>query len=90
MLRTLVVCGLLLGACGAYADVLLIDEIAAARASAGQRPARGTSMDSVEARFGAPSLRQPAVGEPPIARWEYPGFVVFFEHQLVIHAVAVP
>lgn len=53
------------------------------------RPARGMSMDKVEATFGAPTRRQPAVGEPPITRWEYPGFVVYFEHHLVIHTVGV-
>jgi hypothetical protein len=45
------------------------------------------SMDKVEARFGAPTNRAPAVGDPPITRWEYPGFVVFFEHNLVLHSV---
>jgi hypothetical protein len=29
-----------------------------------------------------------AVGQPPIARWVYPSFVVYFERNLVIHAVA--
>lgn len=53
------------------------------------RPARGMSMERVEATFGAPSQRTPAVGEPPISRWEYPGFVVYFENQLVIHTVAI-
>jgi hypothetical protein len=53
------------------------------------RPARGMSMDKVEATFGAPTHRLPAVGEPPITRWEYPGFVVYFEHQRVIHTVAI-
>jgi hypothetical protein len=47
-------------------------------------------MATVEARFGAPSLQQSAVGEPPITRWDYPGFVVFFEHDRVIHSVATP
>jgi len=53
-----------------------------------ERPARGLTMDKVEAKFGAPSRRDPAVGEPPITRWEYPGFVVYFERDRVIHAVA--
>jgi hypothetical protein len=56
--------------------------------ASGERPSRGMSMDKVEATYGAPSKRVPSVGEPPISRWEYPGFVVYFEHQLVIHAVA--
>lgn len=50
-------------------------------------PARGMSMEKVEATFGAPSERIPPVGEPPITRWKYPGFEVYFEHQLVIHTV---
>lgn len=57
--------------------------------SSADRPARGMSMDKVEAVYGAPSRRDAAVGEPPITRWEYPGFVVYFEHQYVIHSVGV-
>ena len=53
------------------------------------RPARGMTMQKVEATYGAPASRVPAVGTPPIARWEYPGFVVFFEHDHVIHTVAI-
>jgi len=53
-----------------------------------ERPSRGMSMDKVEATYGAPTRRVPAVGEPPITRWEYPGFVVYFEHNLVLHSVA--
>ena len=44
-------------------------------------------MADVEARFGAPQARHPAVGEPPITRWDYAGFAVFFERDRVIHAV---
>jgi hypothetical protein len=29
----------------------------------------------------------PAVGEPPISRWEYTGYTVYFEHDLVLHSV---
>jgi len=43
-------------------------------------------MENVEARFGQPTSRVAAVGEPPITRWEYPGFIVYFEHDLVLHA----
>lgn len=56
-------------------------------------PARGTSMAGVEARFGPPTRRLAAVGDPPITRWVYPGFVVYFEHDHVVHtisAVAAP
>jgi len=53
------------------------------------RPTRGMSMEKVEATFGAPTNRAAPVGEPPITRWEYPGFTVYFEHQYVIHTVAI-
>jgi hypothetical protein len=51
-------------------------------------PSRGLTMAQVEQRFGAPSNRIAAIGQPPITRWVYPSFVVYFEHNLVIHAVA--
>lgn len=54
--------------------------------TAGQ-PTRGMSMDRVEAKFGQPDRRIPAVGDPPITRWEYPNFIVYFEHNLVLHSV---
>jgi hypothetical protein len=50
-------------------------------------PARGTSMNQVERQFGAPVERVAAVGRPPITRWVYPGMVVFFEYEHVVHAV---
>ena len=75
----------------ALAGPALADELKMTPApeASGDRPARGMSMDKVEATYGAPTRRVPAIGEPPITRWEYPGFVVYFEHNLVIHAVAV-
>ncbi len=49
------------------------------------KPTRGMSQESVQANFGAPQSTVAAIGDPPISRWEYSGFVVFFEHNLVIH-----
>ena len=60
---------------------------AATRADAVATPARGTSMAQVERQFGAPAERIAAVGQPPISRWVYPGMVVFFEYDHVVHAV---
>lgn len=71
----------------ARADTLLIDNIDASKATASSRPHAGMSMDKVEAQFGAPIEKHSAVGEPPITRWDYPSFSVYFEYQLVIHAV---
>jgi hypothetical protein len=46
-------------------------------------------MSAVEAKFGSPANRHAAVGAPPITRWDYAGFVVFFERERVIDAVAI-
>ena len=51
------------------------------------RPTQGMSMAEVEQQFGRPEQKSSAVGEPPITRWTYNDFVVFFEHNLVIHSV---
>lgn len=50
-------------------------------------PARGLTMKQVQARFGHPRHRHPPVGHPPITRWDYPGFVVVFEYNIVQHTV---
>jgi hypothetical protein len=70
------------------ADTLVVDAATAARESAAERPSRGMTLATVERRWGEPESRSAAVGRPPITRWEYPGFVVFFEDQHVVHAVA--
>jgi len=58
-------------------------------ASVPEHPARGATMAQVEARFGMPVRKYAAVGDPPITRWDYPGFSVFFEHNLTLHSVMV-
>ena len=80
---TLIALGL---AATATADTLLLEGISVDAATADMRPRRGMSMESVEARYGAPASRVSAIGEPPISRWEYPGFIVYFEYQHVVHA----
>ena len=64
---------------GASADSLGYD--------ASGRPTRGTTQASVEARYGAPQKADEAVGDPPISKWHYEKFVVYFEYDRVIHAV---
>ncbi len=51
------------------------------------RPVQGMTMASVEQKFGQPQQKSAPVGEPPITRWTYSDFVVYFEHNLVIHSV---
>ena len=51
-------------------------------------PTRGMTMEFVEANFGSPTSRRAPVGDPPITRWEYQQFIVYFEYKRVIHSVA--
>ena len=72
------------------ADVLLIERVEAGRTV--ELPRRGEQMAQVERRFGAPQQRHPPVGggspqHPPITRWDYPEFSVYFEHHHVVNAV---
>lgn len=78
--------GLILGGTAvSRADTLVIDAV---RQSAGvECPAKGQSMADVEARFGAPNSKEPAIGQPPITRWIYADFTVYFEGDTVLHAV---
>lgn len=68
----------------ANADVLIIEKLEAART---EMPGRGMSMERVQGRFGAPQSVSGPIGDPPITRWDYQGFVVVFEHRFVIHSV---
>ncbi len=71
------------------AETLVVGDQVQLRASSVATPTRGSTMSTVESRFGAPRSRQEAVGQPPITRWDYASFSVYFEHERVIHAVAV-
>lgn len=84
---------LLLAAPAVQADTLLLDGIEVDRQSSTERPRAGMSMTQVESSYGSPAQRHAPVGgataeHPPITRWDYPSFSVYFEHDRVIHAVA--
>ena len=73
------------------ADTLLMDNVQSSTQA--DVPHRGMSMDAVRARFGNPVTEHPAVPtnegplHPPITRWDYPGYSVFFENSTVLHTV---
>jgi len=50
-------------------------------------PGRGMTMEQVEARFGDPKTKIPAVGDPPITRWDYGSYTVYFERNIVLDTV---
>ncbi len=88
MLRKAMFATLLMVSLGgaASADTLLVEGIKVAGQSG--HPARGTTKAEVIAQFGEPAGRRGPVGEPPISSWEYDPFVVYFEYDYVLHAVA--
>ena len=51
------------------------------------KPKSGMSMDQESSKFGEPNNKMAAVGDPPITRWEYDQYTVYFEYDRVIHAV---
>jgi outer membrane protein assembly factor BamE (lipoprotein component of BamABCDE complex) len=71
----------------AAAATVAVDNGIAVKESDTATPTRGMTMNQVAAKFGAPVTKIPAVGKPPISRWEYPGFIVYFEADHVIHSV---
>ena len=77
----------------AAAETIVVDDQVQVRQSPTPVPQRGLPMDEVEKQFGAPVTRHAAVGggsshQPPITRWDYHGFSVFFERDRVIDAGA--
>lgn len=70
------------------AEELLVDHIRGMRDSAPVEIPRGRSMEQVKANRGEPDEVRGPVGEPPITRWIYDDFTVYFEKDRVIHAVA--
>ncbi len=88
-------CLLALGATAQADDVAMPADAAVQQAVSpkpASLPAKGQSMKQVLKRFGQPQLRhKPAGGDtpkhPPITRWDYPGFSVFFEHSHVVDTV---
>ena len=73
----------------AMAETIAVDDSIAVKEPGVPSPTRGMSMQQVESKFGAPSAKSQAVGQPPITRWDYSGFAVYFEYDHVIHSVAL-
>lgn len=69
----------------ATANTLLVERTQRAQEQA--VPRKGSTMVDVESQYGAPQEKRDAVGKPPISRWVYPAFTVYFEREYVINAV---
>jgi len=80
---------LVLGCCaslGLSADVLNINGNRNVVQSS-NTPTRGMTKEQVLNRFGEPQSRRAAVGDPPISRWNYSGYSVYFEYNIVLHSL---
>jgi hypothetical protein len=82
---SLAACYGLLTAGSLAADVLLIEEVR--QADRMDLPANGMTQSDVRNRFGAPTKEDAPVGDPPITRWDYNGWSVYFEYDLVLYTV---
>ncbi|MCW8841678.1 MAG: hypothetical protein OQL05_10290 [Gammaproteobacteria bacterium] len=51
-------------------------------------PVKGMSKAQVEQVFGKPRQILAPIGDPPISRWVYESYTVYFEYSHVIHSVA--
>lgn len=88
--QTLLVLALAVASAVASADTLVVEAVSKdpENSAAGLvRPKSGISMTQVEQKFGAPAKQVPQVGDPPITRWVYDRFTVYFENDRVIHSV---
>lgn len=55
-------------------------------------PTKGMNKSTVVARYGQPTAKRPPVGgssrqQPPITRWDYDDYSVFFEYDHVVDTV---
>lgn len=52
-----------------------------------ERPGNGQSREDVMQQYGPPQEMTDPVGDPPISRWTYPNYSVYFEYDRVLHTV---
>ena len=78
--------GMATAASPSLAETLIIEGISSQDGSS-ELPAAGITKSRVASDWGEPASRIAAVGEPPISRWDYGNFVVYFEYDHVIHTV---
>lgn len=77
----------LLGAAAAHAETVVIPLGQQGKAWQVETPRKGITKAAVEAQYGAPSTRGAPVGDPPITKWDYEQFTVYFEYDHVVHSV---
>jgi hypothetical protein len=88
MTRIVFIAFLLLTTGASFADVLILDEVRQVEKM--DLPENGQTKSAIESKFGAPESRAPAVGDPPISRWDYGNYSVYFEYDRVLFSVLHP
>ncbi len=71
-----------------WMPVILFTSLATLANASDSLPQRGMIMTDVALHFGEPTQKLAAVGNPPITRWVYPGYIVYFQGDYVINSVA--
>jgi len=88
MTRIVFIAFLLLMSGAVFADVLILDEVR--QVARMTLPENGQTKSNTEAKFGTPEQKHQAVGDPPISRWDYGQYSVYFEYDRVLFSVLHP
>lgn len=89
ILRLALASSLFIAAFSVSADTLLINAINNAPPndpSGIPRPTNGQTMNMVLTKYGEPKERLAPVGIPPITRWVFDRFTVYFEGKIVVNS----
>lgn len=70
-----------------YAEILKLPDQAPEIVQISNAPTRGMTKRQVRSTYGEPLNQNSAVGNPPIAGWEYTNYTVYFEGDYVLHTV---
>ena len=87
MIRVILISAALILSTMTSADVLRMEGLNGKVIQAKSLPRRGMTKATVSSRYGQPQHKKAAVGDPPISRWDYPGYSVYFEYNIVLHTL---
>ena len=91
-LSATIMCVMLLASSHAVLSAPSQEQTTNAAVSTGNTPAdpphRGMTMKQVEKAYGPPVRKMDPTGNPPITRWVYKEYTVYFEKKYVIQSVS--
>lgn len=77
---------LFLGSATLQAETVTLKGVGQGKSSV-PMPRSGITKAAVSRSHGAPNMKVAAVGKPPISKWVYAEYTVYFEYDRVVHAV---